>query len=156
MQALSRRLKDVGRGDLRRQMRREIKEAGRPVIADLRTAVMGVDVKSTRGGVARPNRSTGLRRRIARHTGLSVTQSGIRIRVRSRRVDPRYPKLVKYLIAPELGNFARWRHPVFGNQNNWVQQRGESTFFPTINRHRTRFRRAAFEAMRKTADKITD
>lgn len=155
LKALSRRFKDAGRGDLRKQLRQEIKEAGKPVIGNLRTAVMGVDVSSTRGGHARPDRSTGLRRRVAKHTGLSVTQNGIRIRVRSRLVDPQYPSLVKYLIAPEIGKFARWRHPVF-KDSVWTQQSGEAAFFPTIHRHRRDFRKAAFTAMRKTAEKITD
>lgn len=154
LQALSRRLRDAGRGDLRRRLRSEIRDAGRPVITDLRRAVMGVDVSSTRGGMAPPVRSTNLRRRTARATRLSVTQNGIRIRVRSTMVDRRYPSLPKYLDA-SLGRFDRWRHPVFGNKKAWTQQTGEPWFFVTIHRHRRDFRRACFNAMERIANEIT-
>lgn len=161
LQQLSRRLKDAGRGDLQKQLRREIREAGKPVITDIRQAVMNVDVSSSRGGMAPPNRSTGLRARTAKATGLSVTQRGIRIRVKGRRVDPKYPSLVKYLDGT-IGKYGRWRHPVFwpgkigtAPANRVVQQSGEAYFFVTINRHRRQFRRAAFEAIRKTNEKIT-
>lgn len=161
LEALSRRLKDAGRGDLQKQLRREIREAGKPVIADIRQAVMNVDVKSTPGGVAPPDRSTNLRARTAAATGLSVTQRGIRIRVRGAKVDPRYPSLVKYLDG-SFGKYGRWRHPVFwpgrigtAPANRVVQQSGEAYFFVTILRHRRQFRHACFTAIRKTNEQIT-
>lgn len=153
MKDLSKRMKEAGRGDLRRQLRAEIKEAGKPVVADLKRAVTQVDVTSSRGGSARPNRSTGLRRRVARATTLSVTQNGIRIVVRSRRQP--FPTAAKYLDA-SVGRFGRWRHPVFGNMDVWAQQQGESWFFVTITKHRRQFRRAAFEAMERISNEITD
>lgn len=159
--ALSRRLKDAGRGDLQKQLRREIRDAGRPVITDIRQAVMNVDVSSSRGGTARPDRSTGLRARTAKATGLSVTKRGIRIRVRGKRVDPQYPSLVKYLDGT-LGKYGRWRHPVFwpgpigtAPARRVVQQSGEAYFFVTINKHRRQFRRAVFEAIERTNEQIT-
>lgn len=160
LQALNRRLKEAARTDLRKQLRREIRDAGRPVVADIRQAIMNVDVSSTRGGHAYPDRSTGLRARTAKATGLSVTQRGIRIRVRAHRVDPQYPKLVKYLDA-SLPKYGRWRHPVFGQgkrgtaKGPWTQQSGDPYFFVTIHKHRTDFRRACFEAIRETNEKIT-
>lgn len=150
---LNRRLKDAGRGDLRKQLRAEIKDAGRPVLTDMRRAVMAVDVSSTKGGRARPSRSTNLRARTAKATKLSVTQTGIRIRTDGKRVDPAYPSLPKYLDA-SLGRYDRWRHPVFGNPNVWTQQKGQPWFFVTAAKHAPEFRRAVFRAMNKISDKI--
>lgn len=158
--ALSRRLKDAGRGDLQTQLRREIRQEGKPVITDLKRAVMAVDVSSSQGGHARPDRSTNLRQRTAKATGLSVTKGGIRIRTRAKRVDPEYPSLVKYLDA-SLGKYDRWRHPVFGTSKRgtftgpWTQQRGDPWFFTMIVKHRRQFRHAVFEAIERTNQKIT-
>lgn len=153
LRALSRRLKDAGRGDLQRELRQQIRDEGKPVIRDLRRAAMAVDVSSTRGGRARPRGSTNLRARTAKATGLSTTQNGILIRTRGRRVDAAYPTLPKYLDST-LGRFDRWRHPVFGHMDVWTQQRGEPWFFVTVRRHARAFRRAVFDAIRSINDKI--
>ncbi len=152
LKTLSRDLKAAGAGDLRRELRKEIRQAGKPVVADVRRAVMAVNVSSSRGGTARPDRSTGLRARVARATGLSVTARGIRIRVSGRRLG-KDAKLAKYLDA-SLGRYTRWRHPVFGNRKVWAEQKGQPFFFVTIRKHTKDFRKACFDAMDKTADKI--
>lgn len=160
LDALSRRLKAAGRGDLQKQLRREIRQAGKPVVTDLKRAVLAVDVDSTQGGTARPDRSTGLRSRTAAATGLSVTKAGVRLRTKAKRVDPEYPKLVKYLDGT-LPRYGRWRHPVFGTTSRgtwtgpWAEQSGDPWFFVTIMRHRRQFRRAVFVAIEKANDKIT-
>lgn len=161
LDALARRLKDAGRGDLQKQLRSEVRQEGKPVIADIRRAALAVDVSSSRGGHAPPDRSTNLRQRTAKATGLSVTKGGIRIRVRGKRVDPQYPTLPKYLDGT-LGKFDRWRHPVFwpgkigtAPARRVVQQSGEAFFFVTINKHRRQFRRAVFQAIERTNEKIT-
>lgn len=161
LDALARRLKDAGRGDLQKQLRREIRDEGKPVIAHIRRAAMAVDVTSSQGGNARPNKSTNLRARTAAATGLSVTKAGIRIRVKGKRVDAQYPTLPKYLDST-LGKYSRWRHPVFHSgpistapPSRVVQQKGEAFFFVTINQHRRQFRHAVFQAIERTNTKIT-
>lgn len=151
LQRLSKNLKEAGRGDLQRELRKEIRQAGQPVVADLRRAVMGVDVTSSEGGTAPPDTSTGLRARVAKATGLSVTARGIRFRVSGRRLG-NFPGAAKYLEA--VGRYARWRHPVFGNRDRWVEQRGDPWFYPTIRKHAGQFRQACTRAMEKTALKI--
>lgn len=152
LKELARRLR---RADLQRHIRNELVDAGRPVVPALRLAVMRVDVQSTRGGRARPDRSTGLRRRVAAATDMSAIRSGIRFQVHSRRVDPRYPQLVGYLNAsPPV-----WPHPVFAegdrSQWEWTRQFGEPWFFVTIRRRRPQFRRAVRRGIRKANEAIT-
>lgn len=160
-QRLKRLSKDLRGADkaLRRQLRTEIKSAARPVIADVRQAALNVDVSSSQGGTARPDKSTGLRRAVARATGLSMTTRGIRIRVSSKRLARTHnPRLAKYLDASPFGKYRRWRHPVFGN---WDvpeparQQKGEPFFFVTIRRHTKDFRRACDKAMDDVAARIS-
>lgn len=152
---LARRLRHA---DLRRHIRDELADTGRPVVPALRAAVMDVDVRSARGGNARPDQSTGLRRRVAANTDMSTTRSGISFRAHSRRVDPRYPQLVAYLNAGP-GRFRRWPHPVFATGDRsgweWTVQFGEPWFFATVRRRRTRFRQAVRRGVYQANQEIT-
>lgn len=152
---LLRRLKDEGRGDLERRMRRNIRTAARPVVADLRRAVMAVEVTSSRGGAAPPVRSTGLRARVAAAVTVSTTRRGVRIRVPAGRVGDHGRSLPRYLDA-DLERYRRWRHPVFGDrEREWVQQRGQPWFFTTIHRHNQTLRRAVVAAIDEAARELT-
>lgn len=48
----------------------------------------------------------------------------------------------------------RWRHPVFGNTNAWVGQRGEPWFVPTILARAPQFRAGVQRAMNTVARRI--
>lgn len=140
---LSRRLKEAGRGDLRRRMIREIRKAGDPALQATKAAWMGVEVTSTQGGGS----SSGLRGRVAAATRISVLGSGIRIRVEPGQVDPTYGKALSY----GLDGLGRWRHPVFGNRENWTQQAGQEVFYKTLERFEPRWRAGIEKAMDETA-----
>lgn len=152
---LSRRLKEAGRGDLQRRLSRAIRREGQAALADARAAWMTVDVTSSRGGTARPDTSTGLRSRVAAATRVQVLQTGTRITVAGRKVDPRYPSLPWY-----LNGFPRrrgWRHPVFGrrdNPNDWQSQKGEEVFFQSMQRHVPAWRAATVRVVDDIAREI--
>lgn len=154
MRDLSSRLKKAGRGDLQKKLRRRIREAGQPAVRDLRAAALGIRVSSSKGGTARPDRSTGLRGRLSAAVGVSQTRRGIRIRVSARRMGEYGASLARYSDA-EIRRYQRWRHPVFGQREVWVEQRGDPWFFVTIRRHRAKFRRAVFKAMDDTSRELT-
>lgn len=158
---IGRRLQEAGRDDLRKILRKHIRDAGKPVVADLKRAVMGVNVtrsddpfarESARTGVPYRRstsrwgrRSTGLRMRVAAATGLSQTRKGVRIRVSEKRFGGREAyslTLPRYLDTEAARKYRHWRHPVYGNREVWVEQRGEPWFFVTIAKHQTRFRNA--------------
>lgn len=172
LQNLNKRMRNAGDGkELRKRLRTEIREAGEPAVRDLQAAVMRVNVTSSRGGMAKPNRSTGLRRRVAKATGISVTSAGIRIKVSPKKVSrgrssstgKTYGEtLPKYLDAT-LGRYDRWRHPVFfagsiseAPSRRVVQQRGQPWFFITLDKHRDSFRKGARAAMDDIKDLIQD
>lgn len=142
-------IRKAQRADLDRMMRRNIRTAARPVIADLRSTVLSIQVSSSRGGVARPDTDTQLRQRIARAVSVSTTRKGVRIVVPGRRIGSYGAALSKYLDTTIKG-YARWRHPVFGH-DVWAEQRGQPWFFNTINRHATDFRRAVLAAVDEIA-----
>jgi hypothetical protein len=150
LKELSADLKAQGRGELSRKMRANVRSAGAPVVADLRRAVMAVQVESDRGGYARPDEDRGLRLAVAKALAISITQKGIRIRVNEKRVDPVYGRSLPRYLDASLKKYQRWRHPVFGNSDVWVEQTGQPWFFVTILRHADDFRRAVLRAVDDT------
>ena len=150
--ALSRRLREAGAGKLQRDLTKAVRKEGGPALAAVRQAWLGVEVSSSKGGTAPPDTSTSLRARTARATRIQVQQRGIRISVNNARVDPKYPSLVFYLNAMPSGR--DWRHPVFGNREVWVAQRGQEVFYPTLRRFAPQWRKAIMRVMEETAREI--
>lgn len=153
MQELTNELKAQSQ-KLPARLRSQVRTAGAPVIADLRRAVMTVQVESDRGGFARPDLDTGLRKRVAAALTTSITRNGIRIRVNGKRVDPRYGNSLPRYLDASLPKYQRWRHPVFGNTYVWVMQRGQPWFFNTIMRHAKTFRLAVLAALDETIKEL--
>jgi hypothetical protein len=134
--------------------RRNIQTASAPVITALRSAVMSVQVESSRGGVAPPVRDRGLRQAVARALTVNVTSTGVRISVNAGQVDPKYGhSLPKYLDA-DLSRYQRWAHPVFGG-SVWVTQTGQPWFFVTISRHARTYEQAVLDAIDETIRELS-
>lgn len=142
----------TGRDDLVGPLRQAVRREARPVVTAVRAAWLSVEVSSTRGGTARPVRSTALRRRTAAATGVEFTPSGARISVNAEQIDPVYGRsLMWYLNA---SGRRPWRHPIFGRRatsRDWTVQRGQQVFFSTVAAHEPAFRAAAELAMEEVA-----
>jgi hypothetical protein len=165
-------LKTAGRGDLRKQLNKSIKDAGRPIVENVRNAAQGLHSNSSHGGGARQRqkyaasrarteraaanalrRSGSLRRRVASATTLESTQRGVRFVVRSAQLPPDQRSLPRHMNS-EKGT----RHPVFGNRDNWVSQtwRPAGFFSKTISQKSHDFRRyigAQLEEIKKQIDR---
>lgn len=143
---LARRLRTAD-AELKRHLRRRIREEGAPALQAVRAAARGIDMTTqpSAGG----GDSSGLRARLAAASKLSVQASGIRFTVQERRVDPRYGAT---LTAGSEGK--PWRHPVFGNRNAWVRQQGSPWFYPTLRSEGPAFRAAVERAVRDTLKHI--
>ena len=149
-------------GDLRRQTtgslfvksQANLRAATAPVLADLRRAVMAVEVESSRGGFAPPVRDRGLRQAVAAALTVNPTTRGVRISVTDKKVDPKYGAVLPKYLDASLPKYQRWRHPVFGN-DVWVTQRGQAWFFVTISRHERTFREAVLAALDDTIRELS-
>lgn len=104
---------------------------------------------------AKAEAGAGLRESIARATSGSIStgskSTGVSVawRVRASKMANSQRKLPK--------NFNRekgWRHPVFGNRQNWVTQHGTPYFDVTINRHRDELGNKVLGGMQRAAEKI--
>lgn len=157
---LAKDLRKAGKTDLRKQLRKKITDAGRPVLDDVRSAVRDLPVTSRGGGgkqrlgynverattarakTSAGRRGSGLRQTIAAATKLQVTARGVRFVVQSSKLPPDQRTLPRHLDS-EKG----WRHPVFGDREEWVHQRGRPYFAVTIKKRASAFRKAIVEAM---------
>lgn len=131
--------------ELRRDLEDRIQREGDPVLNSVRAACRAVHVVGDAGGAGRPKYSRNLRGRIAAATHVSDISQGIRFKVNGNEVGAYGTVLSQY-----MDNRGRWRHPVFGNRNNWRGQVGQEFFNSTIRRGHDKFRRACEDAMRDT------
>lgn len=153
--ALAQRLRRAASGELERKLRRNLREAGRPVVAHLRTAVMAVNVTSSRGGTADPSYSRQLRQRVASAIRLSVAFQGIRFAVQGSAVgDGKYGLTLPKYLDGELPMYKNWRHPVFGQEGVWEVQHGKPWFFVTIREHAADFEEACVAAINEIVMEI--
>jgi hypothetical protein len=91
----------------------------------------------------------GLRRDIARGVGVVEIEGGYRIYTSM-------PDEDEAIIPRGMDDRRRgWRHPVFGNRNNWVTQRGEfSWFMETMQDGRDMLEEKFTTALEDAADKV--
>lgn len=104
---------------------------------------------------AKAEAGAGLRESIARATGASVStgskSTGVSVswRVRASKMSNAQRKLPK-----DYNRAKGWRHPVFGDRENWVTQYGTPYFDAVIKRHETFLRDRVIEGMQRAAEKI--
>lgn len=168
----------------RRELRRNLRAAAEPAIAAVRAEVTGptppkADQRSARQikrslNMARlgigtnqarvssaPSRNRGEIRaalasgvsasirtgRVSKKTG-DVTGEGIRITAARRKLPPvKEPML--YLYGRD-----RFRHPVFGDTETWVNQRGKAWFYRPISQQRNIFKQAVVDVIDAAAREI--
>lgn len=151
------RLRAEGSG-LQEQLRSAIRSAARPVEREIKAAARATRVTGQQGGRGRPKRNRQLRAKTSRAVSTSVTRTGIRFVVDGKKVDPLYGgALVRYLDADTvLGNYKRWRYPVF-HTGVWRQNRSSGGFFfETIRRRRASFEKAVRDVCERVAERITN
>ena len=164
---LAKKLRQAGRKDLRKKLRKRIADAGKPVLDEVKAAVRNLPVTSHGGGgkqrtafnVARASterakaaaarRGAGLRATIASATRLQITAKGVRFAVNSNRFPAEQRTLPRHLDSQK-----GWRHPVFGDRETWVHQRGRPYFAATIKKRAPAFRRAVLDAMDEIAKEL--
>lgn len=133
-------LKRAGEVDLRKSLAKNIREAVKPLVPELRSAIKSLPSKG---------HGTGLRDKTARGVQVKVSLSGPRVGARVR-VDPRlFPADAKSL-PKRLEGIGRWRHPVFGT-DTWVTQAPHPYFYNTILPHKTRIQTQVAQVLEDTA-----
>lgn len=151
---LAARFAEAAEGGAQRRYTRAVRSVASEVEAELRQAVLGVRVTSRRGGRRVTSDRHNLRRRVSGAVGHRNTRAGIRFVVQADQVDEKYGASLPRYLDGELQGWRRWRHPVFGDPEVWVQQTGMPWFFTTIRRKGPRIESAIKRAMSDVADDI--
>jgi hypothetical protein len=122
---------------LRRQLAKELRQAVEPGVAAAKGQIMAM------GSAGLPHDGEPLRAAIARQvkaqTRLTGKAAGVRVRVSTQGMPRGFRQ------APRRTNRDGWRHPVFGNREVWVQQRGKPGWFDDPLQARRAEYRAAVE-----------
>lgn len=107
------------------------------------------------GKVARSRKAPphGLRARIARGVKSRVKWSGFKYGAQVVVDTTGLPRSERRL-PKHLNNPKGWRHPVFGNRENWTTQSGEPYFDRAIAKHIPRIRRVVKAAVDRTMERI--
>lgn len=158
LRQLSRKLQRAADGRVGTQARRRLVTATPTVVRRVQTAVRAVEVGSTRGGTAHPDRSTNLRGRVAAATESSPTPTGVAIFIAGWKLGVSGSRLAQYLDTEDL---PRWRHPVFetatraaADKVQWVTQTGQPYFYVTIRAAEPHYEAAVEAAMAAIAREI--
>ena len=101
----------------------------------------------------RVEKAGSLREQIAAAAGAAVSASSKKVslafRVRAGNLPPSQRKLPRRWDKP-----SGWRHPVYGNRNVWVPQKGHPYFRTTVTENRGQVTAAVVSAMTVAAEKI--
>ncbi|WP_433252859.1 hypothetical protein ACQPYK_08560 [Streptosporangium sp. CA-135522] len=173
MRKLAADLKKVDR-KLATKLRKAIRDAARPAVADAKTAITTLKVTGSRGGgtkqradqhlqrakdptneraIARARARAGLRRTIAAAIKTDIRDGGRRAGVRIV-VDASKLPADQKTLPRRMNNRKGWRHPLFGNRDRWYAQRGRPWFEPSISRHVNKVRTTILAAMDEIAAEL--
>ncbi|MGI5493884.1 hypothetical protein [Microtetraspora malaysiensis] len=171
--AVARRLKEAGEKGLQKELAKAVRKSVNPIVSDLKGAIKALPVTGARGRGARTRANydldrakrlteknalkaiarAGLRDTIARSIRadlkLSGRSPGVKIAVKGQLMPPDQRSLPRNLDQP-----GGWRHPVWGNRNNWVDQAGRPWWDVTIKPHVPQARRDIIDAANKIVGSI--
>lgn len=162
---LQARIKQAGDTGMNRKFRKEVREAGSGTVEKIRARLTTLRVTSAtpptrvRKGRHYGPRSSGLRARVARSVGISVTRRGIRIRASARKIGAYGITLPRYLDST-VGRFWRWRYPIFqeslraAHHKRVGQLKGAAFFFIVIRADRGKYEAAVLAVMEQTKKEL--
>ncbi|WP_262059664.1 hypothetical protein [Streptomyces sp. STR69] len=124
LRRISRELRRMDSPEIKKRFRKELRSAARPLVPKVRTAIRAIPS-------GRSYSADGLRGQLSKATRLEIKtagkEAGVALRVDGRKM----PAHMKSLPAMVEGT-KRWRHPVYGNRENWVNQGREPYFYKTV------------------------
>ncbi|HEY6116223.1 MAG TPA: hypothetical protein VI172_09720 [Candidatus Dormibacteraeota bacterium] len=140
LRRISRELNRMDNQEVKKRFRKELRATAQPFVPLVRNSIKSIPSK-------RPYTAEGLRGQLAKATRIEVRtvgrDAGVAIRVDGRKMPSKMKALPKGMEGTK-----RWRHPVFGNREVWVNQAPHPYFFHVV--------RPAAVAGRRAAARVVD
>jgi hypothetical protein len=145
--------------ELRKAFNRQVSGVLRPVVGQVKAAYLasasGGHQSASRARQGQPD----LRGLLAKATVMQVRtsgkQAGVRIAVRGKKMPSGLRSLPRYWEGePTTAGRGRWRHPVYGRRDTWVQQPSRRTFTPVVEPHLPQVTAAVQRARDEVARKL--
>jgi hypothetical protein len=140
LRRISRELRGMDNKEIKKRFAKELRAAAKPLVPVVRNSIRSIPSK-------RAYSASGLRGNLSRATKLEVRtvgrQAGIAIRVDGRKMPTHMKGLPKAVEGTK-----RWRHPVFGHRDRWVNQPKQPYFFHVV--------RPLGPASRKAVNRVLD
>ncbi|MET7514073.1 hypothetical protein ABZS88_11435 [Streptomyces sp. NPDC005480] len=133
--------------DLRKDLAKNMRDALKPGAAQAKSSIMAM---VSTGRQAQPALRSAIARKIRPEVKLGGRWSGARVKAFKTKNVRGFPN------APKRTNRASgWRHPVYGNRDNWAHQRGKIEWFDRAFRGREGiYKQAVEQAMEDMARRI--
>jgi hypothetical protein len=145
---MSKQFRQIADGkQLAKQLRTGIRDALKPILAQVKAAYRAGPSKG------RSHEGPDLRVLLARAARIEVRTTGKLAGARLRVDGRKMPDQMKSLPAMWEG-LVRWRHPVFGDRETWVQQDSHPTFYRIVTPQEDRVGRAIDQVLDDIRDKL--
>lgn len=146
--------------ELKKALRKTMTTLAKPIVADVKAAELAIP---SRGGEAVATRkkkgeTLGLRASLANATKSDINATGrgavVHIRVSSSKfmATSGRPRSLPYYM--EGRRKRKWRHPVFGNKENWVEQSPHPYLAVTVLKHKDSFVDGVADAVNEVLQQI--
>lgn len=150
LRTIARELSKMDDRKVKDLLKRRIEDAAKPFVPRVRASVMAIPTTGTK--------TTGLRGRIADCVQVasweprgSTRQVSVAVEIDPKKMPDRERGLPLYMEGTPEKRHDRWRHPVYGNRDNWVTQPSHPYFYQAA----SGFGRAAGDAVKAALDDIT-
>ena len=136
--------------ELRKELAKNMREALKPGAAEAKSSIMAMPSQGLMPTA--PALRSAVARKIRPEVKLGGRWSGARVKAFKTKNVRNFPNAPK-----RLNRAGGWRHPVFGNREVWVQQRGKVDWFDRAFQGRESVYKAAVEqAMNNMARRIAE
>lgn len=154
LKRLNKQLRQQADGrQLGKELSAGLRDVLRPLVPIVRAAYLAAPGYKGRKGRSRRGQPD-LRKLLAKSVRVEVRRSGKQAGARLRVDGRRMPDGMKAIPGYWEGTRPRWRHPTFGNRDNWVAQQGHPVFDRTVEPHRHDADRAVAEVLERTRRKL--
>ncbi len=146
--------------ELKKALRKTMTTLAKPIVADVKAAELAIPSQGG-GAVAtrkKKGETLGLRASLANATKSDINATGrgavVHIRVSSSKfmAASGRPRSIPYYM--EGRRKRKWRHPVFGNKENWVEQSPHPYLAVTVLKHKDNFVAGVADAVNEVLGQI--